>query len=126
MRKTIFLLTLGLVLLASCGEQHKAQSLVKDFLQENVKDGDCSFERFGKLTPTAMIDFDKARQMRREMSRLPYINSTIDYHDGTFPDTLRYIQTTYKLKGSDGKEQEITQTFYMDKGLTRVVAFKQN
>lgn len=38
MKKILFVLTLGLALvLTSCGDQHKAQSLVKDFLNETWK-----------------------------------------------------------------------------------------
>ena len=57
MKKILFVLTLGLALvLTSCGDQHKAQSLVKDFLNENLENEDCSFKRFSQLTPKAMID----------------------------------------------------------------------
>lgn len=42
------------------------------------------------------------------------------------PDTLLYIRATYQLTDHDGKKQEITQTFYLDKALTRVIAFKEN
>lgn len=127
MKKVLFTLTIGLALvLTSCGNQHKAQSLVKDFLNENLLDSDCSFERFSKLTPTAMIDFAKVKDMRKNMSKLPYLKRDINYQDDAFPDTLLYLRATYKLTDNNGKKQELTQTFYMDKALTRVVAFKEN
>lgn len=57
-KKMMFVMVSGLVLMfTSCGDQHKAQSLVKDFLNENLVDRDCSYERFSRLTPTAMIEF---------------------------------------------------------------------
>ena len=116
-----------MLVVTSCGDQHKAQSLVKDFLQDNLKEGnDCSFERFSQLTPTAMIDFNRVKSMRKDMDRLPYIKSSIKYQEGSLPDTLLYIRATYKLKGNTDKDEELTQTFYMDKALTRVIAFKQN
>jgi len=127
MRKLFFVLTLGLALVfTSCGDQHKAQSLVKDFLKENLENEDCSFERFSQLTPTAMIDLDRVKSMRQEMSKLPYVKTNINYSEGEFPDTLLYLRATYKLTGHSGKDKELTQTFYLDKGLTRVIAFKQN
>ena len=89
-------------------------------------DNDCSYERFSNLTPTAMIDIDKVKSMRKEMSTLPYIKKDISYNDNAITDTLLYIRATYKLTDKDGKQQELTQTFYMDKALTHVVAFKQN
>ena len=58
-KKMMFVMVSGLVLMfTSCGDQHKAQSLVKDFLNENLVDQDCSYERFSRLTPTAMISFE--------------------------------------------------------------------
>ena len=117
MKKILFVLTLGLALvLTSCGDQHKAQSLVKDFLNE----------RFSQLTPTAMIDFNRVKSMRQEMNQLPYMKKNIDYNDGTFPDTLMYLRATYQLTTHDGKKEELTQTFYLDKALTRIIAFKEN
>ena len=111
-KKMMFFMVSGLVLMfTSCGDQHKAQSLVKDFLNENLVELDCSYERFSRLTPTAMISFDK---------------KNINYNDAAYPDTLLYLRATYKLTNHQGEKQEVTQTFYLDKGLTRVIGFKEN
>jgi gamma-glutamyl phosphate reductase len=45
---------------------------------------------------------------------------------GNYPDTLLYLRATYKLTNHQGEKQEVTQTFYLDKGLTRVIGFKEN
>ncbi len=128
MKNKLTFLAMGLVLaLTSCGDQHKAQSLVKDFLNENLEERDCSYERFSRLTPTAMIDMNGVKDMRQHMSQMPYMKKNINYQDASaISDTLLYIRATYKLTDKTGKEQEFTQTFYMDKALTRVVAFKEN
>lgn len=128
MKNKLTFLAMGLVLaLTSCGDQHKAQSLVKDFLNENLEERDCSYERFSRLTPTAMIDMNGVKDMRQHMSQMPYMKKNINYQDASaINDTLLYIRATYKLTDKTGKEQELTQTFYMDKALTRVVAFKEN
>nr|WP_296087617.1 hypothetical protein [uncultured Prevotella sp.] len=128
MKNKLTFLAMGLVLaLTSCGDQHKAQSLVKDFLNENLEERDCSYERFSRLTPTAMIDMNGVKDMRQHMSQMPYMKKNINYQDASaISDTLLYIRATYKLTDKTGKEQELTQTFYMDKALTRVVAFKEN
>ena len=128
MKNKLTFLAMGLVLaLTSCGDQHKAQSLVKDFLNENLEERDCSYERFSRLTPTAMIDMNGVKDMRQHMSQMPYMKKNINYQDASaISDTLLYIRATYKLTDKTGKEQELTQTFYMDKALTRVVAFKDN
>ena len=126
-KKMMFVMVSGLVLMfTSCGDQHKAQSLVKDFLDENLVDQDCSYERFSHLTPTAMISFDQMKVMRQNVSKLPYVKKNIDYNDATYPDTLLYLRATYKLTNHQGEKQEVTQTFYLDKGLTRVIGFKEN
>ena len=53
MKKLIFLLTLGLSLFfTSCGDRHKAKSIVKDFLNENLENEDCSYEHFSQLNQT--------------------------------------------------------------------------
>lgn len=117
----------GLVLMfTSCGDQYKAQSLVKDFLNENLVELDCSYERFSRLTPTAMISFDQMKVMRQNVSKLPYVKKNINYNDAAYPDTLLYLRATYKLTNHQGEKQEVTQTFYLDKGLTRVIGFKEN
>lgn len=128
MKNKLTFLAMGLVLaLTSCSDQHKAQSLVKDFLNENLEERDCSYERFSRLTPTAMIDMNGVKDMRQHMSQMPYMKKNINYQDASaISDTLLYIRATYKLTDKTGKEQELTQTFYMDKALTRVVAFKEN
>jgi len=127
LKKNIIIGLLGMILLlASCGQQNKAQGLVKDFLKENLNSADCSFERFGKLAQTAMIDAQRVEQLRKEMKNIPSMKQDIKYEDGVCPDTLLYIRATYKLTDHSGKEQEYTQTFYMDKELTRIIAFKQN
>ena len=128
MKNKLTFLAMGLVLaLTSCGDQHKAQSLVKDFLNENLEERDCSYERFSRLIPTAMIDMNGVKDMRQHMSQMPYMKKNINYQDASaISDTLLYIRATYKLTDKTGKEQELTQTFYMDKALTRVVAFKEN
>lgn len=121
------ILFLGIVLLfTSCGEQHKAQSLVKDFLNENLIDNDCSFERFSKLTPTAMINAERLAAMRKDIETLPIVKKGIQYGSNDLPDTLLYIRATYKLTGKDGEKEKFTQTFYMDKGITHIIAFKKN
>ncbi len=125
-KATTLLLSAIALLLASCGEQHKAQGLVKDFLDQNLTENDCDYEWFSPISKTAMIDADGVSRMRREVETLPVVRKGIKYREGTHPDTLLYIRATYKLTGKSGKQQKYTQTFYMDKELSRIVAFKEN
>ncbi len=122
---TIILMSV-MLLFTACGEQHKAQSLVKDFLNENLIDKDCCFERFSKLKPTAMINAERLQTMRKDIETLPIIKKGIKYNDEALPDTLLYIRATYQLTSKDGKKDKYTQTFYMDKAITHIIAFKKN
>ena len=115
-KKLMFVMVSGLVLMfTSCGNQHKAQSLVKDFLDENLVDQDCSYERFSRLTPTAMISFDQMKVMRQNVSKLPYVKKNIDYNDAAYPDTLLYLDPPYYKKG-----QGLYMNYYNDSDHTQI------
>lgn len=91
-KKMMFFMVSGLVLMfTSCGDQHKAQSLVKDFLNENLVEQDCSYERFSRLTPTAMISFDQMKVMRQNVSKLPYVKKNINYNDAAYPEDRKSV-----------------------------------
>lgn len=125
--KTTLLLAVCSLLLASCGEQRRAQGLVEDFLDENiVAADDYDFERFSPIGKTAMIDSTGINRMRSEVERLPFVKKGIKYDKIPLPDTLSYIRATFKVTDKGGKEQQCTQTFYMDKELKHIIAFKEN
>lgn len=125
MKTTRTLILSALVLLlASCGEQYRAKSLVKDFLNENLEK-DYSIARTSKLASTAQITKEKVAALRKEAASLPYMKKGITYAEGSLPDTLFYIRVTYTVKEANNMEPELTQTFYMDKEKTRIVAVKE-
>lgn len=63
MKKTL-LIILSVVLFASCGEQHKAEGIVKQFLNENLVNQDYK-ARFNKLGRTLKIDARKLSDMQK-------------------------------------------------------------
>jgi hypothetical protein len=75
------------------------------------------FDQYEKLS-FSYYDQNNSGQM---MSKL-----VSDLFDAAYPDTLLYLRATYKLTNHQGEKQEVTQTFYLDKGLTRVIGFKEN
>lgn len=126
MNKINTILFLCLVLLTvSCGEQHKAESLVKDFIKENTVGESYDFDKFSKISTTAMITKERVQQMHKEMENLPFVKKNVRYDKGILPDTLLYIKANYRLKNEKGDEEEYTQTFYMDKEISRIISFKQ-
>ena len=120
------LASLCLLSLTSCGEQHRAEALVEDFLEENTIGDRCKVERCTRLARTAMVTEKTVAGLRHEMSLLPTFRKDIKYSDKGLTDTLVYVRATYKLSSSKGKETEYVQTFYMDKALSGIVAFKEN
>lgn len=122
MKAYIYIIMCSLVLLtASCGQQHRAESLVEDFMEKNMHDA-------SKLEDVSFNDIDSTRYINdsivvamRQMAQATakHYKSDIDYGSQNAGKTLVMARVTYKLNGKD-----YTDTYYMDKEMTRVVAFK--
>lgn len=105
MKKTL-LIILSAMLFASCGEQHKAEGIVKQFLNENLVNSEYKAQ-YGKLGHTQKIDDLKLRGMRQatqqsdklfkksvqygayqELPQLLFIRTTIIQDKDTFIRTI--------------------------------------
>ncbi len=119
MKRIYIIIGIGVWLLASCGRQQTAKSRVKDFMKANVEDySKVSYLDFGDIDSTRTIS-DSLIQVLH--GRTPaHFSRNISYQprDGK---TLWLLRTRY-LMGED----TCSATFYMDKELTGVVAFKEN
>ena len=104
---------IALLLLASCGQQQRAKSVVKDFVQ-NEWHADVSYLDFASVDSTHALSDSIIQAMRSRAGQ------GIRYQEpqGT---TLMHIRVQY-LKDKD----TCSTTFYLDKEMTGVVAFKQN
>lgn len=110
------------LLFASCGPQADAEELVEQFMEQNMREGlKPSSVHFTDIDSThAMTDSivvslrQLARQARRYRSDLKYA-----------PDEpfRKLMVTRVKYEIDD---QEVSDTYYLDMALTRVVAFKEN
>lgn len=105
MKKTL-LIILSVMLFASCGEQHKAEGVVKQFLKENLVNQDYK-ARFNKLGHTQKIDDQQLSSMQKatqqddalfkkpvkygaykELQQLLFIRTTIIQEKDTFIRTI--------------------------------------
>ncbi len=100
-----------LLLFVSCGQQQRAQSLVKDFVETHIAD-DVSYLEFSSVDSTHVLNDSLIQAMRRRAGgNIHYLDS----HDRV----LKFIRVSY-LVGNDS----CVSTFYLDAAMTGVVAYK--
>ncbi len=125
--KSGLFLLLTTLLLASCGQQHDAEDLIRDFLNENLEVSDRTNEQFSRLDSTKHVTPQRVGEMRRKANDIAIFKKGIIYpQNNRIPSKLLLMNVKYTLTDMHGREQDYMQTFYMDKELSRVVAFKEN
>ena len=118
-RAYIIIGVLALLLFASCGQRYQAKQLVKDFVKEHATE-EIDISSFSDLDSTKVISDSLLQEMRQRAEKDTFFK---DVKLGSIPlsTTLLYIRMRYQLPG-DTLEQ--SRTFYFDKDLTGIVAFK--
>ena len=108
---------LVLLLLASCGQRYEAKQLVKAFVKEHATE-EIDISSFSDLDSTKVISDSLLQVMRQRAERDTLFK---DVKLGSVPPstTLLYIRMRY---GADSLNQ--SRTFYFDRDLTGIVAFK--
>ncbi len=122
--RVVLFLTLSLLLFSGCGRQHQSKVLIRNFLNENLVYGDISDDSYGKLDSTSLVTKSRIEKMHEVTRQLPEFHPHIQY--GVPTSTLMFVTVGYKITRNDGKVSKYRQTFYMDKNLTEIVAFKNN
>ena len=123
MKKVLYIIIgVSLLLFTSCGPQADAESLVKDFMEKNIKEGlkprslhFTDIDSTHAITDSVVINL---RQLAKQGTRYQeYIKYAPDepFH--------KLIVTRVKYHLDD---EECSDTYYLDMALTRVVAFKEN
>lgn len=109
---------LAVLLFASCGRQHTAESLVKEFVSQHATEpGKMEVIDFGDLDSTKVIKDSLILDMQtREHANF---KSGIDYTVKTSGRMLYFLRMKYVCEGDT-----LQQTFYMDENLQQIVAFK--
>jgi len=119
MKRIYIIIGIGVLLLASCGRRQEAKSIIKDFMKANVED-------YSKVSYLEFYDVDSTRNISDSLiqvlhGRTPaHFRRDISYQqrDGK---TLWLLRTRYLMD-----KDTCSATFYMDKEMTGVVAFKEN
>jgi len=106
-------------LLASCSNRHKAETVIGAFLDAHLVDTEYETE-FVAMDSTNKIRPEVLANMQQQALRDPAFKHDISWtkaaDKGYFFLRMRIIQ---------GQDTAV-RTFYLDRELTRVVAFKQN
>ncbi len=114
MKKRIYIIIgVAVLLFASCGQQYKAKTVVKDFVEQRLQQ-DADYLDFSDVDSTRTVSDSVITALR---SQGP---SGIQYAERG-GKTLMYIRTSYVLESDT-----VSATFYLDKGMSGVVAYKKN
>lgn len=116
------LLVPAMLALASCGPQHQAESVVKDFLQSNVADNSTlQISDFGDLDSTRYLNDSTISMLRAQVEKSPIYNKGIEYADRKDAQMLMFLRVTYNVNGKEHHD-----TYYLNKDMTNVIAIKNN
>ena len=110
------------LLFASCGPQAEAENLVKEFMEQNLREGltPSSVHFTGIDSTHAMTDsiVINLRQLARQAKRY---RPDLKYAPDAPFKKLIVTRVRYELD-----DQECSDTYYLDMALSRIVAFKEN
>lgn len=104
----------------SCGKQHKAENVIKDFLDENMSTSEYSIS-FNDIDSTRNITDSMINVMKNNARKNKLFKKEIVY--GSSMTAKPYIYARTKI--CNGKDT-VPYTFYLDKTLNSVIAFKRN
>ncbi len=109
----------AMLLFASCGKQHKAESIIEDFISVSATDPDKITNRdFADLGTTRHITDSLIDVMRKRGADNYKKDISYCIHPSESGD-LYYLRMSYVYEGDT-----LQNTFYLNKTLTDVVAFK--
>lgn len=118
----IYIIGMAVLLLASCGQQHDAERIVKDFMETNMKDGaQVSSLDFDDMDSTKLITDSVITRIRATAKEAALYKSDIRYSGRNGVKKLYILRARYYVN-----KEEQCDTYYLDAGLTGVVAFKTN
>lgn len=106
----------------SCGQQHKAESVVKGFMERNMLDGKKpSNIVFHDMDSTTYITDSLVHVMRNALKQSDRYSHDIAYSSTKMDSYLKVIRVEYKLDG-----QKYSDSYYLDNEITGVVSLKCN
>ncbi len=123
MKKTLVAIVAFVVAMAFTGcnrEKSKAESMVKDFLKENLVENDFKVMDFSRLDSTTFVSDSLFQLMREKGAKDSRFKQPLDFSDDAKTKKLLFIRVKYRIE-----KDTILQTFYFDDELSRVVSFKE-
>ena len=108
---------LAILLLTACGQQYQAKNLVKDFVKVHATE-ELNITDFSDLDSTKVISDSLLQDMRQRALKDPLFKD-VDLGSIPLSTTLLYIRMRYQKDTT-----ELSKTFYFDKDLSAIVAFK--
>jgi hypothetical protein len=116
-RAYIIIGVLALLLFTACGQRYRAKSLVKDFVKEHaIEELDITY--FSDLDSTKVIGDSLFQALQQNAAKDPLFKG-VDFSGASATSPLLYIRMRYQKD-----TLELSKTFYFDKDLSAVVAFK--
>ena len=116
-RAYIIIGILALLLFTACGQQYQAKSLVKDFVKEHATE-ELNITDFSDLDSTRVISDSLLQAIQQNAANDPLFKD-VDFSAAKATSTLLYIRMRYQKD-----TLELSKTFYFDKDLSAVIAFK--
>ena len=117
-RAYIIIGILAMLLLVSCGQRQQAKNLVKDFVKTYAVE-EIDITSFSDLDSTKVISDSLLQAMRTNAMSDPLFKKGFQFTAERKGSTLLFIRMKY---GEDSLG--MAKTFYFDKDLTGIVAFK--
>lgn len=122
MKRLYIIIGIGLLLFASCGQQHQAKEIIKEFVnQYAVEPSARSSISIVKFDSTKVLSDSIINLMRINADTIQRYQKSIKYAEGSTGQKLYIARITYSIH-----DVEYSDTYYLDEQLTRVVAFKSN
>ena len=116
------LLSSAMLLLASCGQQHKAESVVEDFMENNLKDASAmQIVEYSDIDSTRYLNDSIINKLRNTAKNSPMYAGRTEFAQRNKDEKLIIIRVRYKINGQDFHD-----TFYLNKEMTGVIALKNN
>ena len=108
---------LALLLFTACGQQYEAKSLVKDFVKEHATE-ELNITDFSDLDSTKVISDSLFLVLQQNAAKDPLFKG-VDFNGKKASSPLLYIRMNYTKD-----TLELSKTFYFDKDLSAIIAFK--
>ena len=117
----IALMFLSAAILTGCGQERNAKKVISNFLNENLNDPDFSDISYGKLDSTIFITDSIVQIMHQQADTMHAFKPKAPYMKGRVSEKLLFMTVKFKQKG-----ERHAYTFYFDRGVQEVLAFKRN